>query len=98
MNFDHNNSKAIELQGDLHYKFGQFEQAYMFYKKAIEVNPESHSANSSIGDLLRFKGNFKEAVEHYKKALSVRMDLADTLSNLCNVKLHCCDWEQQEEL
>jgi protein O-GlcNAc transferase len=65
----------------------------MFYKKAIEVNPESHSANSSIGDIMRSKGKLKDAIEHYKKAISVRLDLADTFSKLCNVKLACCDWE-----
>ena len=69
----------------------------MFYKKAIEVNPESHSANSSIGDILRNKGKLKEAIEHYKKAISVRIDLADTFAKLCNAKLHCCDWEQQDD-
>jgi tetratricopeptide (TPR) repeat protein len=69
----------------------------MFYKKAIEVNPESHSANSSMGDILRHSGKLKEAIEHYKKALSVRIDLADTFSKLCNAKMHCCDWDQQDE-
>jgi tetratricopeptide (TPR) repeat protein len=69
----------------------------MYYKQAIAVNPESHSANSSLGDLLRCNGKLREAIEHYKKALSVRVDLADTFSKLCNAKLTCCDWEQQDE-
>jgi tetratricopeptide (TPR) repeat protein len=65
----------------------------MFYRKAIEVNPESHSANSSIGDILRNKGKLREAIEHYKRAISVRVDLADTFAKLCSAKQYCCDWE-----
>lgn len=66
----------------------------MYYKKAIEVNPESHSAMSSMGDiLLRHGGKLKEAIEHYKKALSVRVDLAGTFSKLCYAKMQVCDWD-----
>ena len=32
---------------------GYFDQAFFFYKKAVEVNPESHVANSSIGDFYK---------------------------------------------
>ena len=97
LTFDSTNERAIELKGDLHHRCGQIDQAFMYYKKAIEVNPESHSAISSMGDLLRHGGKLKEAIDHYKKALSVRVDLADTFSKLCNAKMHCCDWEQQDE-
>ncbi len=69
----------------------------MFYKKAIDFNPESHSVNTSIGDILKNTGKLKEAIDHYKKALSVRIDLADTFSKLCGAKLTCCDWDQQDE-
>jgi lipopolysaccharide biosynthesis regulator YciM len=69
----------------------------MFYNRAIEVNPESHRANSSMGDILTSSGKLKEAIDHYKKALSVRIDLADTFAKLCKAKLTCCDWDQQDE-
>lgn len=91
------NERAYQLKGELHQMIGQFDQAFMYYKRAIEVNPESHSANSSLGDLMRNRGKLKEAIEHYKKAISVRVDLPDTFAKLCGIKLQCCDWEQQDE-
>ncbi len=66
---DLTNEKAIELKGDFHRSYNQFDQAYLFYKKAIEVNPDSHSANSSLGDVLKSNGKLREAIDHYKKAL-----------------------------
>lgn len=50
---DCTNEKAFELKGDLFKCIGQFDQAFYFYSRAIEVNPESHSANSSIAELYR---------------------------------------------
>ena len=88
LSYDPTHERAIELKGDLHHSCGQLEQAFMYYKKAIEVNPESHSAMSSMGDiLLRHGGKLKEAIEHYKKALSVRVDLVGTFSKLCYAKM-----------
>jgi len=29
----------------------QIDLAFMFYKRAIDLNPESHRANSSMGDI-----------------------------------------------
>ena len=69
----------------------------MYYKRAIQVNPESIYANSGLGDIMRQHGKLIEAIEHYKKAIQVRLDLSDTFSKLCNAKLFCCDWEQQDE-
>jgi tetratricopeptide (TPR) repeat protein len=91
------NEKAFEIKGDLHKCVEQLDQAFLYYKRAIEFNPDSHSANSSVADILRRNGKLKEAIDHYKKALSVRIDLADTFSKLCSAKLSCCDWEQQED-
>jgi tetratricopeptide (TPR) repeat protein len=69
-----NTEKAFELKGNLCREYGQIEQAFFFYKRAIEVNPESHDANSGIGDIYRYQGKLKEAIEYYKKALSVKIN------------------------
>lgn len=89
-----NYEKALELKGDLHKHFGQIDQAFIYYTKAVEVNPESSSAMSNLADLYRYQGKLKEAIEHYQKALSVNQDLASTFHAMCNAKLFCCDWDQ----
>jgi hypothetical protein len=38
------------------------------------INPESSSANSSIGQVLQFKGKLNEALQHYKRALSININ------------------------
>lgn len=70
------NEKAFELKGDLFKFYGLMDKAFIFYSKAIEVNPESSNCMSNIADMYAESGKFKEAIEHYKKALSVKIDLA----------------------
>lgn len=94
---DQSNERAFELKGDLCKYHGQFDQAFLFYSRAIELNPESSSVNSSIADLYRTQGKLKQAIDHYKKALSVKIDLAATFAAMCNAKQFCCDWEQYDE-
>lgn len=53
LSVDATNEKAFEIKGDLHKNVEQLDQAYLYYKRAIEFNPDSHYANSSVGDILR---------------------------------------------
>ena len=44
------------------------------YSKAVELNPESSSGMSSVGDIYKMKGKLKEALHHFKKALDLNPD------------------------
>lgn len=52
------------------------DKAFIFYSKAIEMNPECSSSICSVANMYEMSGKLKEAIEHYKKAISVKMDLS----------------------
>ena len=45
------NEKAFELKGDLYKFYGHMDKAFIFYSKAIEMNPESSSCMSNIAEM-----------------------------------------------
>ena len=63
----------------------------------MQINPESSSAISSLGNVLKFKGKLTEALAHYKRALKLNVNQPNTLMELMNTKLACCDWENYDE-
>lgn len=84
------------MKGNVFCKAGILDQALLYYTKAVEVNPESQSVNSSLAEIYRHAGKMKEAISHYKKALSVKIDLAGTFFAMCNAKQYTCDWEDYQ--
>lgn len=50
---------------------GNNEEALQKLQHALELNPDSASANHYIAELYRKLGKYREAEEHYRKALSV---------------------------
>jgi tetratricopeptide (TPR) repeat protein len=42
------NERAYEIKGDLFKEIGNYNMAFFFYTKAIEINPESSTCMTSI--------------------------------------------------
>jgi tetratricopeptide (TPR) repeat protein len=53
---DPRNEAAYEIKGDLFKTNLHIEEAFVNYSKAVQLNPASSSAISSLGDVLKFKG------------------------------------------
>ncbi|MBA2379715.1 MAG: tetratricopeptide repeat protein [Blastocatellia bacterium] len=53
-------------------KLGDFERASTFYRKGIEIKPDTPSYIKRFGDLLLDNGNRREALEMYKRSLAIR--------------------------
>jgi tetratricopeptide (TPR) repeat protein len=62
---DPNNVTAYEIKGDLFKHSARIEEAFIEYSRAVQINPESSSAISRLGDVLKFKGQLTEALLHY---------------------------------
>ncbi len=45
------NECAYEIKGDLFKTNSKIEEAFVYYSKALEINPESSSANRSLGEI-----------------------------------------------
>ena len=55
--------------GDAATKMKDYDLAFAFYKKAIEIDPRAVKANQAMGVLLSRTGNLDEAKQYYEKTL-----------------------------
>lgn len=51
---DPNNEKAFELKGDVYRYYGLIDKAFIFYSKAIDINPESSSAMNNLAEVYHY--------------------------------------------
>ena len=50
---------------------GNLKEAFKYFKKAIETNPEGYENYAALGLISQSRGNFTEAINWYKKAIAL---------------------------
>jgi tetratricopeptide (TPR) repeat protein len=66
-----NNSIAHCNLGHALSKQGKYNEAFIHYVKALEINPKYVQAHNDMGYLLGRQGNYKDAIYHYNEALRI---------------------------
>ena len=83
-------SADIAQKATAHYKIGlsyynenKFQQAYIEFQKALEINPKDKDVLNAIGivQLLQFQ-DFNKAIEYFNKALKVDKNFSEANNNL----------------
>lgn len=69
--------------GYSYYTEGKFQQAYIEFQKALEINPKDKEALNAIGvvQLLQFE-DFPKAIEYFQRALKVDNNFSEARNNL----------------
>jgi tetratricopeptide (TPR) repeat protein len=73
---------------------GQFDDAIVAYKKAIELNPNFSWYYHSLGDVLQKLERWEDAVAAYRKAVELNPDFSWSYHNLGDALLKLRQWEQ----
>jgi Flp pilus assembly protein TadD len=76
----------LEL-ANLLYDHKQFEQAVLWYQKALEVDPRNVSARTDLGTSYYNLGRADEAIREYRKSLEIDPRHQPTLYNMVLVNL-----------
>ena len=63
----------------------RFQEAIIYFKKALEIKPKFVEAHNNIGILFKEQERFEEAILHYKKSISIMPELPDSYNNIGNV-------------
>src|SRR5690606_23480131 len=63
--------------GAIRERSGSSEEAEVFYRRAVEEDPELPQARKALGDALYRRAAYSEALEQYTKAVELRPDLGD---------------------
>lgn len=63
-----NNAVSLNYLGIINRNKGQFKEAYAFYDKALQADPDYAYAHRNFGILLElYMGKLNEAMDHYKR-------------------------------
>ena len=86
------NIKSVHVagQGDIEYsllgfyyhKSGNYADAELNYRKALEINPRHSVSYYNLAHLLDIKGQFKNAVEYFKKSIEYDPNYVDAIYDL----------------
>jgi tetratricopeptide (TPR) repeat protein/mono/diheme cytochrome c family protein len=76
---------------------GNFDQAVVYYGRALEIRPKEAMAENSIGTVLQQEGRLDEAAVHYRNALRLQADYTDAHYNLGNVLMAQNDFAEAAE-
>jgi tetratricopeptide (TPR) repeat protein len=60
----------------------EYDNAILYYQKAIELNPNFFAAYYSLGIAYKLKGNFDKAIQSYEKAIELNPNFSDAYYNL----------------
>jgi len=82
MNYTDTIPDVYNYLGVAYQKFGQFQEALNYFKKAIELDTIYAEAYNNAGYMLLYLNQFKEAKEHFKKALKLNPNLERARENL----------------
>ena len=75
-----------------------FTTAYAYFREAVLVKPQFHSAWINLGILYRLNGYFSQAEEAYQHALILNPDSLTALENLAHLYNHTNREEQADEI
>lgn len=72
MTADSSNSSYLDTYGWIFYKLGEYDKAYFYINKAIEIDGEDNAVLlEHLGDVLYMQGKKEEAINYWKKALEL---------------------------
>ena len=64
---------------------GNFDQAVIAHRKALEINPNFSEAWVNLGTSLKEQDELDESVKAYRSALAIKPDYAEALNNIGTV-------------
>ncbi len=69
---DSSNSSYLDTYGWIFYKLGEYDKAYYYIQKAIEVDGDGNAVLlEHLGDVLYMQGKKEEALSYWRKALEL---------------------------
>ncbi len=77
--------RVFSNYGNILKNLGKLQEAELFTRKAIEINPDYAEAHYNLGNILNDLGNLQDAELSYRKAIQIKPDLAEAHYNLGNI-------------
>ncbi|MBF0195554.1 MAG: tetratricopeptide repeat protein [Magnetococcales bacterium] len=72
-------------KGVAYHQLNRIDEAIVYYKKALEIQPNQPFALNNMGFALSNKGRLDEALAYCKKAIIIRPEFAEAYNNIGNI-------------
>jgi tetratricopeptide (TPR) repeat protein len=80
--YEYVNDKVYSTLGFLYFLKGDDAQAQALSQKALDDNPNAHSAWDNLGQIYYKRGEFEQAKQAFDRALECKADLPDSLYHM----------------
>jgi len=85
---DHENFGVLTGLGEVLIKKGDFENAFNFLFKALEIRSNNPRVHEKLGEILYHQGKYPEALEYFSKALKLEKRRTRALYYIASLKDH----------
>jgi tetratricopeptide (TPR) repeat protein len=75
----------MDSLGDAHRHAGKYKEAWEYYNKSVEINPNFTNPHSHLGDIKQELGFYKEAIPFYQDALKTLLPEKDISESHYNI-------------
>ncbi len=73
---------VYERLGTIYQWLGQYEKAEQYFRRMLEIQPDSSLAHYNLGNLLRHRGEHTEAIRQYRRAIEIDPSNAEAYINM----------------
>ena len=80
----HQSAERYNRLGYESVKKGCLDEAVDYFRRALQLNPDSAGAHSNLGNALNDQDRFDEAIEYLERAIQIQPDCAEAHNNLGN--------------
>jgi len=72
-------------KGNYAYEIGDYENAFLFFQKALDIEPDQEVIYNNMGIIYKKKGNYIKAIECYQRAIEINPDDETSYYNMGNI-------------
>ena len=90
-------ANAYYYMGSAYYKKNNYDKAFEYYEKAIELELDNSEAFFNIGNAYYNTGNYGNAFEYYKRAIELNLDNPEAYFNIGNAYYDKCYYDEAIE-
>ncbi len=84
--------QAYNNRGLILEEMGYDDDALFSYRRAVELNPDSHATLYNIGNYYRRRGRYDEALAYYFRAIQIKPDKTSALGRIVSIYLAIRDY------
>jgi tetratricopeptide (TPR) repeat protein len=88
--------QSLYRMGQMYHDQGQLEEAALFYRQALSLDPTLLEAYNDLGTISQRQGRFPEAVVWYRTALTLNPLFTEACYNLGNAYKEMKEWREAE--